>query len=59
MDLSKRKQIEDKLRHLLKTADRDRQEPDAPPRPITGAVQVIRRSKGRPDRLITAAETLA
>jgi hypothetical protein len=59
MDVSKRKQIEDKLRQLLATANQDRQEPECTKRPIPGAVQVIRRSKGQPDRHILASGTTA
>ena len=52
MDESKRKQLEMQLRQLISAATNESKTEQPDSRYVNGRVQVIRRRKGRPDRVI-------
>ncbi len=56
MDESKRKQLETQLRQLISAAANPAKAERQDSRYVNGRVQVIRRRKGRPDRLIMDAQ---
>lgn len=59
MDESKRKQLEMQLRQLISAAANDTKPERTDSRYVNGRVQVIRRRKGRPDRLILDGQGLS
>jgi hypothetical protein len=59
MDESKRKQLEMQLRQLISAAANETKPERPDSRPVTGRIQVIRRRKGRPDRMILEAQGLS
>ncbi|CAB5086223.1 hypothetical protein D3OALGA1CA_4070 [Olavius algarvensis associated proteobacterium Delta 3] len=52
MKESKRKQIENQLRRLMESDERNRREFEARPLEAPRSIRVIRRRKGRPDQHI-------
>ena len=59
MDESKRKQLEMQLRQLISAAANETKSERTDNRPVSGRIQVIRRRKGRPDRLILDAQGIS
>ena len=53
MDENKKKQIEEQLQRLINSNSQKLAEKVAQPKPSTNKVQVIRRRKGKKDKLIS------